>query len=148
MSGNPGLTVLFNLLPMPSRWNQIDFEKRTVTVGRAKTQAGTGRLIPLNQPAFEALALWAGRLVESKPEDYVFPSCEAAGIEREHPDKDRVDPSKPITSWRSAWRAALKRAKLQLRFHDLFTLHYQAGRVPGQRAHPNGNRGPCQPEDD
>jgi len=101
------------------RWSQIDFEKRTVTVGRAKTQAGTGRLIPLNQPAFEALAKWAGRLVEAKPEDYVFPACEAAGIEREHPDKERIDPSKPITSWRSAWRAALKRAELQIRFHDL-----------------------------
>jgi integrase len=101
------------------RWNQIDFEKRTVTVGRAKTQAGTGRLIPLNQPAFEALAKWAGRLVEAKNEDYVFPACEAAGIEREHPDKERIDPSKPIQSWRSAWRAALKRAKLEIRFHDL-----------------------------
>src|SRR5215475_7957761 len=101
------------------RWSQIDFEKRTVTVGRAKTQAGTGRLIPLNQPAFEALAKWAGRLVESHAEDYVFPACEAAGIEREHPDKERIDPTRPITSWRSAWRAALKRAKLQIRFHDL-----------------------------
>jgi len=101
------------------RWNQIDFEKRTVTVGRAKTQAGTGRLIPLNQPAIEALAKWAGRLVEANPDDYVFPACEAAGIEREHPDKERIDPSQPITSWRSAWRAALKRAKLQIRFHDL-----------------------------
>jgi integrase len=101
------------------RWSQIDFEKRTVTAGRAKTQAGTGRLIPLNQPAFEAMAKWAGRLVEAKPDDYVFPACEAAGIEREHPDKERIDPSKPITSWRSAWRAALKRTKLQIRFHDL-----------------------------
>jgi integrase len=36
------------------RWNQIDFERRTVTVGRTKTQAGTGRLIPLNPPAFSA----------------------------------------------------------------------------------------------
>jgi integrase len=101
------------------RWNQIDFEKRTVTVGRAKTQAGTGRLIPLNQPAFDALAKWAGRLVESQAEDYVFPACEAAGIEREHPDKERIDPSRPITSWRSAWSAALKRAGLKIRFHDL-----------------------------
>jgi len=100
-------------------WNQIDFEKRMVTVGRAKTQAGTGRLIPLNQPAFEALAKWAGRLVESRPEDYVFPACEAAGIERKNPDKERIDPSRPITSWRSAWRAALKRAGLRVRFHDL-----------------------------
>jgi integrase len=101
------------------RWNQIDFQKRTVTVGRAKSQAGTGRLIPLNQPAFEALAQWAGRLVEAKPDDFVFPACEAAGIEREHPDKQRIDPSKPITSWRFAWRAAIKRAKLKIRFHDL-----------------------------
>lgn len=101
------------------RWNQIDFERRTVTVGRAKTQAGTGRLIPLNPPAFDALARWAGRLVESKAEDYVFPACEAAGIEREHPDKERIDSSRPITSWRSAWRSALKRAGLQIRFHDL-----------------------------
>jgi integrase len=101
------------------RWSQIDFEKRTVTVGRAKTQAGSGRVIPLNQPAFDSLVKWAGRLVESSAEDYVFPACEAAGIERKHPDRERIDPSRPIKSWRSAWRAALKRAGLQLRFHDL-----------------------------
>jgi integrase len=101
------------------RWSQIDFEKRTVTVGRAKTHAGSGRVIPLNQPAFDSLVKWAGRLVESNAADYVFPACEAAGIEREHPDRERIDPSRPIKSWRSAWRAALKRAGLQLRFHDL-----------------------------
>ncbi len=101
------------------RWSQIDFEKRTLIVGRAKTEGGSGRLIPLNQPAFDALVKWAGRLVESASDDYVFPACEAAGIEREHPDKERIDPSKPITSWRSAWRVALKRARLQIRFHDL-----------------------------
>ena len=101
------------------RWSKIDFEKRTVTVGRSKTQAGTGRVIPLNQPAFDALVKWAGRLVESNADDYVFPACEAAGIEREHPDRERIDPSRPIKSWGSAWRAALKRAKLQVRFHDL-----------------------------
>lgn len=101
------------------RWSQIDFEKRMVTVGRSKTQAGTGRVIPLNQPAFDALVKWAGRLVESNAEDYAFPACEAAGIERERPDRQRIDPSRPIKSWRSAWRAALKCAGLQLRFHDL-----------------------------
>ena len=101
------------------RWNQLDFGKRTITVGRAKTEVGTGRLIPLSQPPFDALARWAGRLVEAKSEDYVFPACEAAGIERELRDKEPIPPSKPFTSWRSAWRAALKRAKLQIRFHDL-----------------------------
>jgi integrase len=101
------------------RWSQIDFEKRTVAVGRAKTDAGSGRVIPLNQPAFDALVKWAGRLVDSKAEDYAFPACEAAGIERKHPDRERIDSSRPIKSWRSAWRAALKRSGLQLRFHDL-----------------------------
>jgi integrase len=85
----------------------------------AKTEGGSGRVIPLNQPAFDALVKWASRLVESKAEDYVFPACEAAGIERKHPDRERIDPSRPIKSWRSAWQAALKRAGLQIRFHDL-----------------------------
>jgi integrase len=48
-----------------------------------------------------------------------FPACEAAGIERTHFDKERIDPSRPITSWRSAWRGPLKRAGLRLGFHDL-----------------------------
>lgn len=116
------------------RWSQVDFEKRTVTVGRAKTEGGSGRMIPLNplnQPAFDALAKWAGRLVESKAEDYVFPACEAAGIERKNPDKQRIDPSRPIKSWRSAWRAALKRAKLQIRFHDLCHTCIQPASEPG-----------------
>jgi integrase len=37
------------------RWGQIDFEKRTLIVGRSKTEAGAGRLITLNLPAFDAL---------------------------------------------------------------------------------------------
>ena len=101
------------------RWSQIDFEKRTLTVGKSKTDGSSGRLIPLNPPAFDALVRWAGRLVESDSTDYVFPACEAAGIERKHLDKKRIDASRPITSWRTAWRAALKRAGLRLRFHDL-----------------------------
>jgi integrase len=101
------------------RWGQIDFFKRTLTVGKSKTEGGTGREIPLNPPAYGALIKWAGRFPKSKPEDYVFPACEAVGIERAHPTAERVDASRPIKSWRTAWRAALKRAGLQVRFHDL-----------------------------
>ena len=127
-SSNPLLTAVVTLALNTAlrkneirtlRWSQIDFQKRELIVGRSKTAGGSGRVIPLNQPAFDALVRWAGRLVESNSGDYVFPACEAAGIEREHPDKERIDASNPITSWRSAWRAALKRAKLQIRFHDL-----------------------------
>jgi integrase len=76
-------------------------------------------VIPLNQPALDSLVKWAGRQVAANADDCVFPPCEAAGIERERPDRERIDPSRPIKSWRSAWRATLKRAGLQLRFHDL-----------------------------
>ena len=73
----------------------------------------------LNAPAYATLIKWAGRFPASKPEDYLFPACEAAGIERAHPDAERIDASRPIKSWRTAWRAALKRAELRVRFHDL-----------------------------
>ena len=84
-----------------------------------QTQAGSGRVIPLNQPAFDALVKWAGRLVESNAEDYVFPACENARLDCERPDTSRIDRSQPIKSWRTAWRRALKGAGLKFRFHDL-----------------------------
>jgi integrase len=38
------------------RWNQIDLiHKKAFTVGKSKTDAGTGRVIPLNEPAIAAL---------------------------------------------------------------------------------------------
>jgi integrase len=91
------------------RWEQIDLEKRTVIVGLSKTEAGTGRLITLNPPAFGALVQWAGRFPAAKPRDYVFPWCE----------NGEIDPSRPTKGWRTAWRTALKRAGFHCRFHDL-----------------------------
>ena len=91
------------------RWGQVDFERRTLTVGRTKTEAGTGRLIPLNTVAFEALALWAGRFTSARAEHYVFPWCESK----------QIDPTRPTKGWRTAWRNALKRAGFHCRFHDL-----------------------------
>jgi len=91
------------------RWEQVDFEKRALVVGHSKTDAGEGRLIPLNVVAFEALVRWAGRSSYTKPEHYVFPWCEYK----------QIDPSRPTKGWRTAWRHALKRAGVQCRFHDL-----------------------------
>ena len=90
-------------------WRAVDFEQRTLTVGRSKTEAGTGRLIPLNTTAFEALVRWASRFPTADPEHYVFPWCE----------NRQVDPSRPTKGWRTAWRHALKRAGFHCRFHDL-----------------------------
>jgi len=36
-------------------WNQIVWQKKILTVGRSKSEAGTGRTIPLNGTLLEAL---------------------------------------------------------------------------------------------
>jgi integrase len=91
------------------RWGQVDFVKRALIVGESKTDAGTGRLIPLNPTAFKTLLRWAGRYPDATPEHYVFPWCE----------NRQVDPTRPTKGWRTAWRHALKRAGFHCRFHDL-----------------------------
>jgi integrase len=91
------------------RWGQVDFEKRTLIVGRSKTDAGTGRLITLNALAFEALVRWARSFPSAGSEHYVFPWCE----------NRQIDTTRPTKGWRTAWRNALKRAGFHCRFHDL-----------------------------
>ena len=101
------------------RWSQIDLFQRTLTVGRSKTEGSSGRVVPLNSLAHAALVRWAGRFPESTPEHYVFPACEDARLDCPHPAISKIDPSRPIGSWRTAWRRALKDAGLVIRFHDL-----------------------------
>jgi integrase len=100
-------------------WSEIDLFKRTLTVRHAKTEGGSGRVIPLNSVAYAALVRWARRFPEAEPEHYVFPSCEDARIDTKHPHVANIDATQPIGSWRTAWRRALKDAKLEIRFHDL-----------------------------
>jgi integrase len=101
------------------RWNQIDLLERTLTVGRTKTEGGSGRVVPLNSLAYSALVRWAGRSPAAKPDEYVFPACEDARLDCEQPDKSHINPSQPIKSWRTAWRRASKDSNLNIRFHDL-----------------------------
>ena len=78
------------------RWMEIDLEKRVLVVGRTKTEAGSGRPVPLTDPASAALDMWASRFPSRKPDDYVFPACE----------NGHVDPARPIANWRTAWHNA------------------------------------------
>ena len=55
------------------RWQQVDLvHKKALTVGKSKTEAGTGRVIPLNATVLAALELHAAwyikRFGECKPE--------------------------------------------------------------------------------
>ena len=55
------------------RWHQIDFLNRTLTVGASKTEAGTGRVIPLNDQALMTLQTWATSFAGRQSEHCVFP---------------------------------------------------------------------------
>lgn len=94
-------------------WERVDLDKRTLRVGLAKTEAGTGRTIPMNQTLFAVIsqhAAWfAERFGELKPEWFVF----AWGSPTPH------DPSRPATNLQSSWENAKERAGVECRFHDL-----------------------------
>ena len=95
------------------RWQQIDLvDKKQLTVGKSKTDAGTGRVIPLNETVMAALqahAAWYKRKFgECKPEWYVF----AAG--KGQPN----NPTKPVTTLGTAWDKVREKAGVKGRWHD------------------------------
>jgi integrase len=95
------------------RWQQVDLaHKKTLTVGRSKTAAGTGRVIPLNDTVLFALLAHASwyvrRFGECRPEWYVFPAGKG----------QPSDPTRPVTSLRTAWTKVREKAKVVGRWHD------------------------------
>jgi integrase len=95
------------------RWQQIDLvNKKALTVGKSKSDAGTGRVIPLNDTILAALqthaAWYVRRFKECKPEWYVFPAGKG------QPN----DPTRPVTSLKTAWTKVRDKAKVVGRWHD------------------------------
>ncbi len=108
------------------KWEQADFVGRTLTVGASKTEAGAGRVIPLNDRAFAVLSFWASLFPGREANHYVF-QFEKYGL-AQRKDMHRgitsvcvhsTDPTKPIGRWKEAWEAAKIRAGVKCRFHDL-----------------------------
>ena len=81
------------------RWEQIDLiHKKALTVGKSKTEAGTGRVIPLNETALAALVAHAGLVhpaVRGVPAGVVCIRLREAAAQRsdatDHVVQDRVD---------------------------------------------------------
>ena len=100
-------------------WQQIDLEKRFLTVGRSKTDAGEGRTIPLNAQLLSAVTEYASwytqRFGISKPEWYVFPGRVGTP---ETGKKRPYDPTRPVSSLKTSWKNVKDRAGVQGRFHD------------------------------
>jgi integrase len=94
------------------QWTRFDLEKRMLKVGETKTDAGTGRTVPMNadllSAALEYSKWYLGRFGSAKPEWYVFPFGKTAG----------QDPTRPQTTMKTAWGNARANSGVQGRFHD------------------------------
>jgi integrase len=101
------------------RWEQINFNSYTITVGASKTDAGTGRILPLNDRALALLKFWSSVFADKEQSHFVFPSERYGASGDGSTVIHGSDPTKPIGRWKEAWESARKAAGVHCRFHDL-----------------------------
>jgi integrase len=93
-------------------WGQLDFTKKYLAVGRSKTEAGEGRTIPLNSTLLEALSEYSEwykeKFGQHRAEWYVFP------FGKPRPS----DPTRPVTTLKTAWNNVRTNAQVKGRWHD------------------------------
>jgi integrase len=111
------------------KWAQINFAKKRLIVGDAKTEAGKGRIVPMNVdvlPAFEQHAAWYVKTFgELRPEWYVFPFGR----------RGRLDPTHPVTTFKTAWKTVRRQTGITGRWHDTrHTVITQLGEVGASSA--------------
>jgi integrase len=101
-------------------WGQVDFFGKSLAVGKSKTAAGTGRIIPLNPRALDVLTRWRQLFSGALPDHYVFPHEKygLAGNARQSCAYELI-PTEPMHRWKVAWETARKKACVPCRFHDL-----------------------------
>ena len=94
------------------QWSRIHLTEAYLVVGESKTDAGTGRTIPLNSLALEVMktyvAWYLKKFKELKPEWFVFPAGKP----------QPTDPTRPCTSFKTVWRKIRKAARVEGRWHD------------------------------
>jgi integrase len=87
-------------------WEQVDLDRRVLTVGRAKTSSGTGRQIPLSAELFQVLAAHAKwftrKFGAARPKYYLFPFGKPSP----------TDPTRPTTTLKTVWGSIRKDAGL------------------------------------
>jgi integrase len=95
------------------RWRQVDLFESTLTVGRAKTSSGTGRVIPINDDLANLLASHRAWFVERfgqpQPEHCVFPFG----------SPQPTSPDEPVTDISSGWDLVRSLSGVSCRLHDL-----------------------------
>jgi integrase len=117
----PSETRSLRLSNLRLTWRNWVIEEGEIIVGHSKTEAGSGRVIPLTQRACAALTLWLLRFSDSGPDTFVFPfhHVAIAGNER-IPCIYGVDPVRPMnpSSYQTAFETARDKARVRFRFYD------------------------------
>lgn len=101
-------------------WKDGSIGRGELVVPKSKTAAGTGRVIPLSRRVCACLSLWFERFPDAGPDSFLFPFHKVglAGNIRV-PVLYDVDVSRPMGSWRKAWRLACRAAGVRYRPHDM-----------------------------
>jgi integrase len=100
-------------------WTNGVISKGEIIVPKSKTDAGTGRLVPLTNRACGALTIWLSRFPDAQADSYLFPKHRLAFVgPNRAPVFRELDLSKPIGAWKKAWRLACENAGVKYRWHD------------------------------
>jgi len=101
-------------------WQQVDFLGSALTVGKSKTLASTGRMIPLNPRALGCSNALARPFRGCAARTLRFPAREVRPRGKRPPTMRLGDcPEQPMHRWKAAWERARKTAGVPCRFHDL-----------------------------
>jgi integrase len=92
-------------------WRKGVIAKGELTVPKSKTEAGTGRTVPLTSRVCAVLTLWLSRFSDEGPDTYAFPRF-SVGVEgnARKPHFHSVAMNEPIGEWKKAWKIALGKA--------------------------------------
>jgi integrase len=94
------------------QWGRMHLNEAYLAVGDSKTDAGSGRTVPLNAIALEVMKTYSTwyreKFKDLKPEWFVFPAGKP----------QPTDPTKPCTSFKTVWRKIKAEAAVTGRWHD------------------------------
>ena len=93
-------------------WGQVNLKTKLLQVGKSESDDGEGRVVPLNSDLYDALvnhlAWYRERFGATHDEWYLFP------FGKPMPS----DPTRHVTSLKTAWKNVRKKANVKGRWHD------------------------------
>jgi integrase len=101
-------------------WENGVIQTGEIIVPKSKSEAGTGRYIPLTRRACVILTMWLSRFPDARAENYVFPYHKVGiGGDSRVPQTWAVNLNRPMGEWKKAWEGVCKSAGVRYRWHDL-----------------------------